>query len=64
MVAQKRFRRRITKEVKVHKHNQNLSVNIPQKIRRNLKIEKGDLFEFITDRRKEFQRFRIIKNSM
>ena len=57
----KRLRRKITKNAQVYEHNQNLSITIPQKIRRNLKIEKGDIFEFVTDRKKEIQKFRIIK---
>ena len=58
-----RLRRKIVQEVKVYSGGHNLLVNIPIGIARNLKIEKGDLFEFITDRKKEIQRFRIIKKT-
>ena len=59
----KRLRRRIIKQVKVYDNKHNLSVNIPQSIKRNLKIEKGDIFRFVTDRKRKFQTFEIIKKS-
>jgi len=57
----KRVRRKIVQGVKVYRGSHNLMVNIPIKIVRNLKIEKGDLFRFITDRKRKFQTFEIIK---
>lgn len=56
-----RLRRKIVKEVKVYDGGHNLMVKIPAKITRNLKIEKGDTFRFITDRKRKFQSFEIIK---
>ena len=58
----KRLRRKIIKKVKITFDNRGSNMRIPINIMRNLKIEKGDLFEFITDRKKEVQKFKIIKN--
>lgn len=60
-MRKKRLGRRIVKEVSIYDNNHNLFVNIPQNIRRNLKIEKGYLFRFITDRKRRFQSFEVIK---
>ena len=56
-----RIRRKIIQEVKVYRGSHNLMVNIPTKIVKNLKIEKGDTFRFITDRKRRYQSFEIIK---
>ena len=57
----KRLRRKITKSAKIIYDGRKYNLRITIKIVRNLKIEKGDLFEFITDRKKEIQKFRIVK---
>ena len=57
----KRLKRKICKRVKIVYHGRQFSIGIPIKIVKNLKIEHGDWFEFITDRKKEIQKFRIIK---
>ena len=58
----KRLKRKMRKMMKIVYHGRSqFSVNIPIKIVKNLKIKRGDLFEFITDRKKEVQKFRIIK---
>ena len=57
----KRLRRKITKSAKIIYDGRQYNLRIPIKIVRNLKIEKGDLFEFVTDRKKEIQKFRIVK---
>ena len=57
----KRLRKKIVKEVKITFDIRGYSMRIPVDIARNLKIEKGDLFKFITDRKRRFQTFEIIK---
>jgi len=59
----KRLRRKIVKTVKVCFAGRGFTMRIPIDIARNLRVEKGCKFEFITDRKKEVQKFRIIKKS-
>jgi len=57
----RRLKRKINRTVKIIDDGKQFNVRIPIKIVRNLKIKGGDLFEFITDRKKEIQKFRILK---
>ena len=55
------IRRKISKDIKIRYDGNQYSIGIPLDIVKNLKIEKGDTFRFITDRKRRFQTFEIIK---
>lgn len=55
------IRKKISKDIKIRYDGNQYSIGIPIDIVKNLKIEEGDIFRFITNRKKRFQSFEIIK---